>query len=301
MKLLLLGAGESGKSTIFKQLKILYSTEKGYTPREREQSKPYIYSNIFGNMRTVLENTDKFGPVENADAKAAFLGLVKSEDEPAPAVTPEIAAVLKNLWNDAGVQQTWKERANYQVQDALKYYMENIDRIAAPGWAPKDDDILRSRVRTTGIQEESYLIDGVDFAIFDVGGQRNERKKWIHCFDQVTAVIFVAAVSEYNQVLYEDSSMNRIDEALVLFEEICNSKWFKNTSMILFLNKRDLFAEKLIEVPFTGNGRFPDFKGPHVVPGTPSADPSTEEFKRCYEAACSAFAAPASGARPARD
>jgi GTPase SAR1 family protein len=163
--------------------------------------------------------------------------------------------------------------------------MENIDRIAEPAWTPKDDDILRSRVRTTGIQEESYRIDTVEFAIFDVGGQRNERKKWIHCFDNVTAVIFVAAISEYNQVLYEDNTMNRIDEALLLFEEICNSKWFKATSMILFLNKRDLFSEKLIEVPFNGNGRYQDFAGPHVVPGTASADINSEEFKACYDAA----------------
>jgi len=280
-----LGAGESGKSTIFKQLKILYSVEKGYTDKEREQAKPYIYSNIFSNLKTVLENSDKISPVENRQAKEDFLALSKSDEDPSPAITPDIAAKLKALWHDGGIQKTWKERANFQVQDALKYYMESIDRIAEPSWMPKDDDILRSRVRTTGIQEESYIIDGVEFAIFDVGGQRNERKKWIHCFDQVTAVIFVAAISEYNQVLYEDNTMNRIDEALLLFEEICNSKWFKTTSMILFLNKRDLFSEKLIEVPFNGNGRFPDFKGPHVVPDTPSADPNSDEFKKCYDAA----------------
>jgi GTPase SAR1 family protein len=232
-----------------------------------------------------LEHCDKYGPVQNSDARDAFLGMVKGDDEPAPAVTPQIAKVLKEVWSDSGVQATWKQRAQFQVQDALKYYMEAIDRISADGWTPKDDDILRSRVRTTGIQEESYVIDGVEFAIFDVGGQRNERKKWIHCFDQVTAVIFVAAISEYDQVLYEDNSMDRIAEALLLFEEIANSKWFKQTSMILFLNKRDLFAEKLIEVPFAAPNRFVDFTGPHVVPGTPSADPSSDEFKKCYDAA----------------
>ena len=81
--------------------------------------------------------------------------------------------------------------------------------------------------------------------MYDVGGQRNERKKWIHCFDTVTAVIFVAAIGEYDQVLYEDHSANRIQEALALFEEICNSRWFEDTSIILFLNKRDLFEEKI--------------------------------------------------------
>jgi len=285
VKLLLLGAGESGKSTIFKQLKILYSDEKGYTPKEREQAKPYIYGNVFSNLKTVLDNSDKFGKVSNEHAKKEFLALLKADDEPAPEITPSIAAVIKSLWNDPGIQETWKQRAQFQVQDALKYYITELDRIAAPNWVPSDPDILRSRVRTTGIQEETYKIDGVEFAMFDVGGQRNERKKWIHCFDQVTAVIFVAAISEYNQVLYEDNSMNRITEALILFEEIANSKWFKQTSVILFLNKRDLFAEKICEVPFKAEGRFEDFRGPHVVPGTPSAEVGTPEHKACYDAA----------------
>ena len=109
--------------------------------------------------------------------------------------------------------------------------------------------------------EEKYVIDGVQFTMFDVGGQRNERKKWIHAFDNVTAVIFVAAISEYDQVLYEDSQTNRIDEAIKLFDEICNSSWFSKTSMILFLNKSDLFKAKLKHVPLRVPGvRYDDFQ-----------------------------------------
>merc|ERR1711871_354424 len=78
------------------------------------------------------------------------------------------------------------------------------------------------------------------------GGQRNERRKWIHCFDNVQCVIFVAAASEYDQKLYEDESQSRMVEAITLFEQICNSKWFQNTSIILFLNKKDLLEQKLL-------------------------------------------------------
>ncbi len=41
--------------------------------------------------------------------------------------------------------------------------------------------------------------------LFDVGGQRSERKKWIHCFEAVTSIIFCVALSEYDQVLLEAS------------------------------------------------------------------------------------------------
>jgi guanine nucleotide-binding protein G(i) subunit alpha len=43
-------------------------------------------------------------------------------------------------------------------------------------------------------------------SMFDVGGQRSERKKWIHCFENVTSIIFCVALSEYDQVLLEESS-----------------------------------------------------------------------------------------------
>jgi len=289
VKLLLLGAGESGKSTIFKQMKILYGAEGGYGEKEKQQAKTYIYSNVFSNMKIVLENASSCGATVNPDLEAQFLALCKAtDDDNTPTIDATSAVIIKNVWDDAGFQATWKVRERFQVQDALKYYLESIDRIGAEGYVPTEADILRSRVRTTGIQEETYFIDGVEFVMFDVGGQRNERKKWIHCFDQVTAVIFVAAISEYNQVLYEDNTMNRIDEALILFEEICNSKWFKATAMILFLNKRDLFAEKIIETPFRVEGvRFDSFQGPHVEPGTPSAQEGTPENKACFDAASS--------------
>ena len=116
---------------------------------------------------------------------------------------------------------------------------ENLDRICKPNYLPTQDDVLHARVRTSGIVEDKYVIDGVNFTMFDVGGQRNERKKWIHAFDGVTAVIFVAALNEYDLVLYEDNKTARIAEAVKLFEEISNSQWFAKTSIILFLNKSE--------------------------------------------------------------
>lgn len=250
---------------------------------ERAQAKVYVFSNIFGNLRIAVESTEKFTPMEDKAAYDSILKITSPDEEVPPKVDQSNVELIKTIWNDPGFQLTWKQRANFQVQDSLRYYVEEIDRIAQNGYIPNEADILRSRVRTTGIQEESYTIDGVEFVMFDVGGQRNERKKWIHCFDQVTAVIFVAAMSEYNQTLYEDNSVNRIEEALALFEEVCNSKWFKQTAMILFLNKSDLFKEKLFEFPLKEPGvRFDDYTGPNA---TPDMDPESPEFAEVFKAA----------------
>jgi guanine nucleotide-binding protein G(i) subunit alpha len=274
IKLLLLGAGESGKSTIFKQMKILYG--HSWDNDELVSLKPVVFANIVQNMRNVLDYVDVNGidlGDDSASAKA-FATLPDDAD-----ITGDNGKILKKLWLNPGVKEAWDKRSGFQVLDCLQYYADEIDRISAPGYIPTQQDVLQSRVRTSGIVEEKYIIDGVPFVMFDVGGQRNERKKWIHAFDNVTAVIFVAAISEYDQVLYEDSQTNRIDEAIKLFDEIVNSSWFSKTSMILFLNKNDLFRAKLKSVPFRVPGlRYDDFAGPYAQ--DPGAD-----FESCVEAA----------------
>ncbi|TKA76059.1 hypothetical protein B0A49_01294 [Cryomyces minteri] len=82
--------------------------------------------------------------------------------------------------------------------------------------------------------------------MFDVGGQRSERKKWIHVFDNVQVVLFLVAISGYDHVLVEDRNGNQMHEALMLFESISNSNYFSRSALILFLNKIDLFREKLL-------------------------------------------------------
>lgn len=78
--------------------------------------------------------------------------------------------------------------------------------------------------------------------------------------------------------------MNRMDEAVILFDEICNSTYFEKTSMILFLNKEDLLISKLKEIPFKiesgPNARFTDFEGTNLKDGQV---PSESEFNQIYE------------------
>jgi len=82
--------------------------------------------------------------------------------------------------------------------------------------------------------------------IIDVGGQRTERRKWLHCFDSVDAVIFVAALSAYDQSSSHPKYENLMLESLGLFNSICNNRWFCKTPMLLFLNKTDVFYEKIV-------------------------------------------------------
>lgn len=260
IKLLLLGAGESGKSTIFKQMRVLFGAP--LTEDEKNQITPVVYSNTIASMKLLVQAALDMGYLEkiSPENKESF-ELIQSTPESA-AIDISIGNAIKNLWNDEGILLAWNRRSEFQIVESVKYYFNEIDRIKEEDYVATQQDLLLARVRTSGIVTEKYVIDGKNFEMYDVGGQRNERKKWIHCFDDVTAVIFVAALSEYDQVLFEDSSTNRMDEAIQLFDEICNTDVFQSSSMILFLNKKDLFQEKIQKVHIGDQEAFTDFDTP---------------------------------------
>ncbi len=131
--------------------------------------------------------------------------------------------------------------------------MEQIGRIASPDYMPSTDDILRCRVKTLGIVETSFHYKGApsDFTLVDVGGQRTERRKWIHVFDDVTIVLFVVSLSEYDLTCEEDNATNRLTESLQLFGDTVNNKYFARTNLVVFYNKNDLFLEKVGRVSFS--------------------------------------------------
>lgn len=326
IKLLLLGAGESGKSTLFKQMKILYGSAAvqqqgaragaGFSEEERMNMKLVVHQNILFNFKQLL-----FSPLlgftgRNNNAGSETLceelsaqnrkvceRLLQYSTKNLEEITPIFARELLQLWSDPIIERVWQNRGNLQVQDALEYYLEerNLARIAGVDmedfanpalstfslkeYLPNDQDILRSRVRTSGIMEEQFEMDGNRFVMVDVGGQRNERRKWIHAFEDVDCVLFVAAISEYNQVLYEDTKVKRQDESVQLFHKIANEKCFQSNGLVLFLNKCDLLRKKLLMIPFrldasaeetvldASKQRNLDYTGPVL-------DPNSEEVKR---------------------
>jgi len=145
------------------------------------------------------------------------------------------------------------------LNDCARYFIQAARRLASESYLPTDEDILRARLRTTSVGETTWVIERIHFRMVDVGGQRGERSKWLHCFEDVTAVIFCASMSGYDQVIREDQKTNRLHESLNLFKEICKSKWLKDVPIILFLNKKDLFQEKIRRVDLSVC--FPEYKG----------------------------------------
>lgn len=307
VKVLLLGSGESGKSTIVKQMKILH--KNGFSKEELYEYKPFVYKNVLDCIKSVInaildiepllvqksvsaqldgdthandvpqvvvdadpdqESLQEFnGEKEEVTKKKHVLKYedlteildyeyVMSTDE---GFSPELAAKIKAIYNTPEVKSFIKfQQGNFYLIDSTHYFLSDIDRLTSSDYVPSQSDVLRTRKKTSGIFEFKFqMSSGLNIHMYDVGGQRSERKKWIHCFDNVTLIIFCVALSEYDQVLLEENSQNRLEESLTLFDSVVNSRWFARTSIVLFLNKIDVFADKLPYSPL--ENYFPDYNG----------------------------------------
>ncbi|XP_061657250.1 guanine nucleotide-binding protein subunit alpha-11-like isoform X2 [Syngnathoides biaculeatus] len=259
IKLLFLGTDESGKSTFLKQIRILHGN--GYTEAQRIPFTRLVCQNVVSSIQKLIEAMQILG-VDYADKRNPALAerLSQVESEKVERLDEWQVMAIKLLWSDAGLQRCYERRREFRLSDSAKYYFSDMDRITAPGYIPNVQDILRVRVPTTGIIEYPFHIKGVTFRMVDVGGQRCERRKWIHCMDNVVSIVFLAALNEYDNVLLANPKHNRMEESLALFETIVKYPWFSETSFILFLNKKDLLEEKVQNSDVATY--FPQYKGP---------------------------------------
>ena len=146
VKLLLLGAGESGKSTVFKQMKLIYGGK--YGDAERKQNIPTLHTNIMLAMKILCDQAVNMHMVDKIEDKAAY-EKVRSCNENEN-INEDLGTAIGTLWNDPGMQAVWKRRSEFQIIESVQYYFNKIDVIKKADFVPDDNDLLYLRVRTSG-------------------------------------------------------------------------------------------------------------------------------------------------------
>eukprot|EP01130_Rhizamoeba_saxonica_P010649 TRINITY_DN437_c0_g4_i1.p1 TRINITY_DN437_c0_g4~~TRINITY_DN437_c0_g4_i1.p1 ORF type:complete len:352 (-),score=70.46 TRINITY_DN437_c0_g4_i1:54-1109(-) len=247
VKLLFLGAGDSGKSTFCKQLRSYH--HNGFPARER---KKYIYIlrlNALSNMQIICHEIEE----NDYDISEKHLGKVERilNCHDTDSRFFQIGEMIHYLYeNEPLVKTILKNKSSeLSLSKMSKFYFNNVLRFSRNDFYPDHDDIIRAKIKTSGIITTEFSVEGIKFILMDVGGQRSERRKWISCFDDVTTVVFLAALDGYDLVLYEDSSVNRLEESLELFKGLTRDETFQGIPFLLFLNKVDLFEKIYIKHP----------------------------------------------------
>lgn len=247
VKLLLLGAGESGKSTFLKQMRIIHNFT--FDPEQLLEYRAVVFQNVLRGMKVLVDAREKLDiPWQDPgnDVHARRLLSYDVSLEPLDADTfGRYAPAVRCLWQDAGIRNAFERRIEFQLGDGVRYFFDHLDRIATKEYLPSNQDILHARKATKSITEFVVPVNGIPFRFVDVGGQRSQRQKWFRCFDSVTSILFLVSSSEYDQALLEDRCTNRLVESRSIFETIVNNRCFAEVSIILFFNKTDLLREKV--------------------------------------------------------
>ncbi|KAJ7705845.1 G-protein alpha subunit [Mycena olivaceomarginata] len=285
-KILLLGSGDSGKSTIVNQMKIIH--HGGFDKRERAEYRTTIYKNVLdsaGMLARVVRRVGLGAFDEGIEREYAMAVLTAFPSVPgAPGDDSSVDGSEGDI--EVGVDPipfTRVEEHVYAASAGLgtaevptpvvdvfppgarrpdpraggcdmarRNFFSSIHRITDPTYVPTQEDVLHARAKSTALIETRFWMGDLMIKMVDVGGQRSERKN-------VTSIIFCAALSDYDQMLEEERRVNRMRESLYLFESVINSRWFLHTSVILLLNKIDVFKRKLPKIPL---GRyFPEYLG----------------------------------------
>ncbi|XP_009957491.1 PREDICTED: guanine nucleotide-binding protein G(t) subunit alpha-1 [Leptosomus discolor] len=220
VKLLLLGAGESGKSTIVKQMKIIH--QDGYSLEECLEFIAIIYSNTLQSMLAIVRAMTtlniQYGDSARQDDARKLLHLSDTIEE--GTMPKEMSDIIGRLWKDTGIQGSGDANPCLMLSTCPASYLSDLERLVTPGYVPTEQDVLRSRVKTTGIIETQFSFKDLNF-------------RW-----------------------------NRMHESLHLFNSICNHRYFATTSIVLFLNKKDVFLEKIKKAHLSIC--FPDYDGPNT-------------------------------------
>ncbi|XP_017139069.1 guanine nucleotide-binding protein G(f) subunit alpha isoform X2 [Drosophila miranda] len=252
VKILLLGTAESGKTTIFKQMRILHIN--GFTDDERRDRIPEIYQNIHDSIHQLVLQMGLLGLDFGSCTSERSADYILSLPGGAPEyMNEEYCDHVMTLWNDVGIRACYDRSNEFPLLDSAKYFLDNFVRISDCEYIPSTEDILHSRKITTGISQITFRVPvpkslgggEQEFRMYDVGGQRDQRNKWIQVFEGIQAVLFLVSCSEFDQNLREDPNQNRLEEALKLFRRVWQNRFLASAGLIVFINKYDIMERKI--------------------------------------------------------
>ena len=240
-----------------------------FTAQELESYRQLVFNNLTHGMKYILDAMDDM-ELKVAEDNFPHIAMIEEARDlrDGEAFPIEFYQPLVSLWTDPNVQRAW-ERGNEAalpekyassrssqnlVSDmgpSLLYFFSHLERLFEPSYHPSEQDIVHARARTIGITETRFALKEHEMQMVDVGGQKSERRKWIHCFQDVTSILFLASLSGYDQCLVEDKDAvsvsfqaslgecilsvrikNQMQDAMTIWDSICHSQWFKQTSIV---------------------------------------------------------------------
>ncbi|EGC32910.1 hypothetical protein DICPUDRAFT_92510 [Dictyostelium purpureum] len=263
IKILMLGNENSAKHTFAKQVKLIYQNGS-FLNSDAKSILPYIklyISNCFKDVIRVVHAQEK--PVYSTDDGELAWNKLKAFSYCPYDFKPnkELAKYIYDLCHDPSFKLVIYPIISSRREDAF-YLIENCKRMSSEDYIPTDEDILRcsNTSNQSGIFDTKLEVGKCQYVFVDVGNQRCDRKKWIHQFDDVGVILYFLSLDEFDLPPDEKINCNnKLQENILIYEEIVNNHFYLNTPVIILLNKKEEFTQKLKKVQF--NTYFPEYRG----------------------------------------
>ena len=219
--------------------------ERYEVPDENAPDGRYIVDIKEGVEAVVNLSKEGFRDVTAQDGDAS-IDTIQESDE----YWIVLGVYIHALWQQPWIRDTYAKRKNlFSSTTNMNEFFDKARDCMSPNYMVSDEDYLKLRVRTTGMKEHRFLYHSAQMKkaykikLIYGGGQRNERRKWVDCFDAVSTMIYFCALNHYCEILFEEDTQNAMWESLDLFHGILNGKWFRHSTVIVLLNREDLFRE----------------------------------------------------------
>ncbi|KAJ3436201.1 guanine nucleotide-binding protein g(o) subunit alpha [Anaeramoeba flamelloides] len=198
IKVLVLGTGDSGKSTFLKQLQILY--KGGFCEQDRFLYRTTIRTSLMTNMKVLIQIAEELKVTLKKRTKKIVKRFDRSKKYSEEDFTEKMKNAITSLWSDPGFKEAYERRSRFDLPDSANYFFDSCERIFKEDYQPNDQDVLFCRIPTTGVNEIELEVNNKPWKVVDVGGQRSERRKWIHQFENVTIVVYENIKSVFDAV-----------------------------------------------------------------------------------------------------
>eukprot|EP00095_Tigriopus_kingsejongensis_P006263 snap_masked-scaffold136_size321413-processed-gene-2.4 protein:Tk06263 transcript:snap_masked-scaffold136_size321413-processed-gene-2.4-mRNA-1 annotation:"achain structure of heterotrimeric g protein galpha-q beta gamma in complex with an inhibitor ym-254890" len=248
VKVLLVGSQGSGKSTFLKQMRIIHGS--GFSEEDRVAFKAAIHEQAIKALVNILEGMSHLS-IEFQSSRTTLEADIFQEVSSrltTMTLSPGLGLLMARIWRDEGVKAAYRKSRESRADDSNAYILDCLTRLSNPIFIPTNQDILQLRAKSPipMTDEASFDLKGIHFVVKEVNADLFERGRWVSCFDDVATIIFVASLADFDILVPDLSGQNRMRKSLKLFQTICQSEFFKQIAMILFMNKVDVFRRKLI-------------------------------------------------------
>lgn len=260
-KIITIGCGSAGKSTIFNNAQLVFK-DGSY---EAHYSCPRIFvdSEVISTIRENLASgicdiahfiEEKQFSCENVQNMEFVKYLCQFEPQKTEGFikSEQYKEKVTQFINDKVFHRVLREAViTRHIHDGFLKQIDQFSRMNQQNYKPTVSDILTLNKTTIGISSFTFKhpSTGQLVSLYDVGGIRGERRKMIRIFEETTLVLFVVALNDYFKTLFEDDTTNRMEENLQFFHDVLHSRWFTKTCIFLVFTKLDITEEFVEERP----------------------------------------------------